>query len=103
MEDYSKQRNKATTQRGYWGIINHSSIPIMGRMKARDVKPPDIAALMKKLAYKPAEANCTFGVLCKMIHLAKCGACGRTPPSGTSRCSRPARQPVWKWYTSSAT
>jgi hypothetical protein len=29
----------------------------MGRMKVQDVKRPDVAGLMKKLAYKPAEAN----------------------------------------------
>lgn len=71
MEDYSKQRNKATTQRGYWGVINRNIIPIMGRMKVQDVKRPDIAALMKKLAYKPAEANRSFGVLRKMFNMAE--------------------------------
>ncbi len=33
MEDYSKQRNKPSTQRGYQGVINRCIIPIMGRMK----------------------------------------------------------------------
>lgn len=31
-------------------------------MKVQDVKRPDVAASMKKLAYKQAEANRTFGV-----------------------------------------
>jgi len=61
MEDYSKQRNKPSTQRGYQGVIDRCIIPIMGRMKVQDVKRPDVAALMKKLAYKQAEANRTFG------------------------------------------
>ena len=71
MEDYSKQRNKPSTQRGYRGVIDRCIIPIMGRMKVQDVKRPDVAALMKKLAYKPAEANRTFGVLRKMFNLAE--------------------------------
>src|SRR3546814_3546034 len=68
MEDYSKQRNKPSTQRGYQGVIDRCIIPIMGRMKVQDVKRPDVAALMKKLAYKQAEANRTFGVLRKMFN-----------------------------------
>lgn len=35
------------------------------------MKRPDVAALMKKLAYKQAEANRTFGVLRKMFNLAE--------------------------------
>ena len=71
MEDYSKQRNKPSTQRGYQGVIDRCIIPIMGRMKVQDVKRPDVAALMKKLAYKQADANRTFGVLRKMFNLAE--------------------------------
>ena len=53
----------------------------MGRMKVQDVKRPDVAALMKKLAHKPAEANRTFGVLRKMFNLAEVGAAsGRHKP-----------------------
>jgi len=43
----------------------------MGRMKVQDLQRPDVAALMKKLAYKQAEANRTFGVLSKMFNLAE--------------------------------
>lgn len=57
MEDYSKQRNKPSTQGGYQGVIDRCIIPIMGRMKVQDVKRPDAAALMKKLSYKQAAAN----------------------------------------------
>ncbi len=41
MEDYSKKRNKPSTQRGYQGVIDRCIIPIMGRMKVQDVKRPD--------------------------------------------------------------
>ena len=101
MEDYSKQRNKPSTQRGYQGVIDRCIIPIMGRMKVQDVKRPDVAALMKKLAYKQAEANRTFGVLRKMFNLAEvwCGACARTAPTRAAmfRCTRPARKPGSSW------
>ena len=82
MEDYSKQRNKPSTQRGYQGVIDRCIIPIMGRMKVQDVKRPDVAALMKKLAHKPAEANRTFGVLRKMFNLRS----GGLRPDGTNPC-----------------
>ena len=37
MEDYSRHRNKPSTQRGYQGNIDHKIIPILGRMKHRPV------------------------------------------------------------------
>lgn len=73
MEDYSKQRNKPSTQRGYQGVIDRCIIPLLGRMKVQDVKRPDVAALMKKLAHKPAEANRTFGVLRRLLAIAREG------------------------------
>ncbi|EHF4995444.1 TPA: tyrosine-type recombinase/integrase [Pseudomonas aeruginosa] len=83
MEDYSKQRNKPSTQRGYQGVIDRCIVPIMGKMKVQDVKRPDVAALMKKLAHKPAEANRTFGVLRKMFNLAEVWG---LRPDGTNPC-----------------
>ncbi len=83
MEDYSKQRNKPSTQRGYQGVVERCIIPIMGRMKVQDVNRPDVAALMKKLAHKPAEANRTFGVLRKMFNLAEVWG---LRPDGTNPC-----------------
>ena len=71
MEDYSKKRNKPSTQDGYQGVIDRNIIPLLGRKKVHDVKRPDIAGLMEKLAYKPTEANKTFGVLRKMFNLAE--------------------------------
>lgn len=99
MEDYSKQRNKPSTQRGYQGVIDRCIIPIMGRMKVQDVKRPDVAALMKKLAYKQAEANRTFGVLRKMFNLAEVWGYALTARirAATSRCTRPARKPGSSW------
>ena len=93
MEDYSKQRNKPSTQRGYQGVIDRCIIPIMGRMKVQDVKRPDVAALMKKLAYKQAEANRTFGVLRKMFNLAEVWG---LRPDGTNPCRHVPMYPPGK-------
>lgn len=71
MEDYSKQRNKPSTQRGYQAVIDRNIVPILGRTKAQDVKRPDVAGMMKKMAHKPAEANRTFSVMRKMFNLAE--------------------------------
>lgn len=50
----------------------------MGRTTVQDVKRPDVATLMKKLAYKQAEANRSFGVLRKMFNLAEVWDCALT-------------------------
>ncbi|HBO5551836.1 tyrosine-type recombinase/integrase [Pseudomonas aeruginosa] len=71
MEDYSKQRNKPSTQKGYQSVIDRNIIPMIGRLKVRDVKRPDIAWMMKKMAHKPADANRTFGVMRRMFNLAE--------------------------------
>ena len=47
------------------------------------MKRPDIAGLMEKLAYKPTEANKTFGVLRKMFNLAEVWG---YRPDGTNPC-----------------
>ena len=93
MEDYSKQRHKPSTQRGYQGVIDRCIIPIMGRMKVQDVKRPDVAALMKKLAYKPTEANKSFGVLRKMFNLAEVWG---LRPDGTNPCRHVPMYPPGK-------
>ena len=93
MEDYSKQRNKPSTQRGYQGVIDRCIIPILGRMKVQDVKRPDVATLMKKLAYKPAEANRAFGVLRKMFNLAEVWG---LRPDGTNPCRHGPMYPPGK-------
>src|SRR3546814_3354916 len=68
---------------GYQGVIDRNIIPLLGRKKVHDVKRPDIAGLMEKLAYKPTEANKTFGVLRKMFNLAEVWG---YRPDGTNPC-----------------
>ena len=83
MEDYSKVRNKPSTQEGYQGVINRNIIPMLGRMKVQDVKRPDVAAMMKKMAHKPADANRTFSVMRRMFNLAEVWG---YRPDGTNPC-----------------
>lgn len=83
MEDYSKKRNKVSTQEGYQAVIDRSIVPLLGRKKVQDVRRPDIAGLMEKLAYKPVDANHTFGVLRKMFNMAEVWG---FRPDGTNPC-----------------
>ena len=83
MEDHSSQRNKPSTQKGYQGVIDRNIIPLLGRMKVHDVKRPDVASMMKKMAHKPADANRTFSVMRKMFNLAEVWG---YRPDGTNPC-----------------
>ncbi|WP_207389738.1 tyrosine-type recombinase/integrase [Stutzerimonas kirkiae] len=83
MEDYSKVRNKPSTQEGYQSVIDRNIIPILGRMKVQDLKRPDVAAMMKKMAHKPADANRTFSVMRRMFNLAEVWG---YRPDGTNPC-----------------
>ena len=83
MEDHSKQRNKPSTQDGYQSVIDRNIIPLLGRMKVQDVKRPDVAGAMKKMAHKHADANRTFSVLRKMFNLAEVWG---HRPEGTNPC-----------------
>jgi integrase len=83
MEDHSKQRNKPSTQAGYQKCITRNIIPMLGRMKVQDVKRPDVAGAMKKMAHKPADANRTFSVMRKMFNLAEVWG---YRPDGTNPC-----------------
>ena len=83
LEDYSKVRNKPSTQHGYRSVIDRNIVPMIGRMKVQDEKRPDVAAMMKKMAYKPAEANRTFSVMRRMFNLAEVWG---YRPEGTNPC-----------------
>ena len=44
MEDYSKKRNKVSTQDGYQGVIDRNIIPLLGRKKVRRGSGPTLRA-----------------------------------------------------------
>lgn len=93
MEDYSKKRNKLSTQAGYQAVINRNIIPLLGRKKVQDVKRPDIAGLMEKLSYKQTEANKVFSVLRKMFNMAEVWG---YRPDGTNPCCHVPMFPAGK-------
>lgn len=93
MADYSKQRNKPSTQKGYQGVIDRNVIPMLGRKKVHEVKRPDIAVLMEKLSYKKTEANKVFSVLRKMFNLAEVWG---YRPDGTNPCRHVPMYPAGK-------
>ena len=93
MEDYSKKRNKLSTQAGYQAVINRNIIPLLGRKKVQDVKRPEIAGLMEKLSYKQTEANKVFSVLRKMLNMAEVWG---YRPDGTNPCRHVPMFPAGK-------
>ena len=93
MEDYSKKRNKLSTQAGYQAVINRNIIPLLGRKKVQDVKRPEIAGLMEKLSYKQTEANKVFSVLRKMFNMAEVWG---YRPDGTNPCRHVPMFPAGK-------
>lgn len=56
MSDYFKARNKPIMQKGYQSVIYRNIIPLLGRMKVRDVMRPNVAA-MKQMAHTPADKS----------------------------------------------
>ncbi|WP_400564434.1 tyrosine-type recombinase/integrase [Pseudomonas aeruginosa] len=93
MEDYSSKRNKPSTQIGYQGVIDRNVIPLLGRKKVQDVKRPDIATFMEKLAHKQTEANKAFSVLRKMFNLAEVWG---LRPDGSNPCRHVPMYPAGK-------
>ena len=64
-------------------VIDRCIVPMLGRLKVQDVKRPDVATAMKKMAHKPADANRTFSVMRKMFNLAEVWG---YRPDGTNPC-----------------
>jgi len=93
MKDYSSKRNKISTQESYQSAIDRNIIPALGRKKVYDVKRPDIAGLMEKMAHKPGDANNTFGVLRKMFNMAEVWG---YRPDGSNPCRHVPMYPAGK-------
>nr|MCA7008334.1 integrase arm-type DNA-binding domain-containing protein [Dickeya chrysanthemi] len=99
MADYSRVRNKPSTQEGDQSVIDRNIVPMIGRMKVQDVKRPDVAGMMKKMTHKPADANRTFSVMRRMFNLAEVWG---YRPDGTNPCRHVPMYPAGP-PTSSAT
>jgi len=93
MKEHSCKRNKPSTQASNQSIIDRNILPLLGRKKVYDVKRPDIAGLMEKLSYKPADANRTLSVLRKMFNLAEIWG---YRPDGSNPCRHVPKYPDGK-------
>lgn len=83
MTEYVLVRNKPSTARGHRYIIKNQVLPTLGRLRAADVKRPDIADLMDSLRGTPGAANQTLSLLRKMFNLAEIWG---LRPDGTNPC-----------------
>ncbi|TAJ61836.1 site-specific integrase [Variovorax sp.] len=90
MEDYSKTRNKPSTQRSYQHQIDRSIIPAFGNMKVADVTRLDVTALMKRKEKSPIQANRVLGCIRKMFNLAELWG---YRPDGSNPCRHVPKYP----------
>lgn len=79
MEDYSKTRNKPSTQASYQYHIDRYVVPVIGAMKVCDVTRMDMSALMKRMEKTPTQANRVLCCIRKMFNLAELWG---YPPAG---------------------
>lgn len=90
MEDYSKSRNKPSTQRSYQHQIDRSIIPAFGSKKVLEVSRADVIALMKRKEKSPIQANRVLGCIRKMFNLAELWG---YRPEGSNPCRHVPKYP----------
>ena len=90
MEDYSKTRNKPSTQRSYQHQIDRWIIPAFGGKKIPEVSRADVIALMKRMENSPTQANRVLGCIRKMFNLAELWG---YRPDGSNPCRHVPKYP----------
>ena len=90
MEDYSKTRNKPSTQRSYQYQIDRLIIPAFGGKKIPEVSRADVIALMKHMEKSPTQANRVLGCIRKMFNLAELWG---YRPDGSNPCRHVPKYP----------
>lgn len=90
MEDYSKTRNKPSTQRSYQHQINRAIVPAFGSKKVPEVSRADVIALMKHMEKSPTQANRVLGCIRKMFNLAELWG---YRPDGSNPCRHVPKYP----------
>lgn len=90
MEDYSKTRNKPSTQRSYQHQIDRSIVPAFGSKKVLEVSRMDVIALMKRKEKSPIQANRVLGCIRKMFNLAELWG---YRPEGSNPCRHVPKYP----------
>ncbi|MDB5971102.1 MAG: integrase [Hydrocarboniphaga sp.] len=90
MEDYSKTRNKPSTQRSNQFQIDRYIIPAFGSTKVHEVTRTDITSLMKRMEKAPSSANHALACLRKMFNLAELWG---YRPDGSNPCRHVPKYP----------
>jgi integrase len=90
MEDYSKTRNKPSTQRSYQHQIDRSILPAFGSKKVPEITRMDVIALMKRKEKSPIQANRVLGCIRKMFNLAELWG---YRPDGSNPCRHVPKYP----------
>jgi integrase len=90
MEDYSKTRNKPSTQRSYQYQINRLIIPTFGNKKVHEVTRMDVLTLMKLIEKSPTQANRVLCCIRKMFNLAELWG---YRPDGSNPCRNVPKYP----------
>ena len=87
-------KRRASTSKGYLGMLRHHIRPALGRMKVADVRHEDVDRLHRKIAATaPYQANRTIAVLSKMFGLAvKWGLRADNPVKGIERAPEEKRE-----------
>lgn len=90
MEDYSKTRNKPSTQHSYQYQIDRLIIPALGSKKVHEVTRMDVTGLMKRMEKSPTQANRVLGCIRKMFNLAELWG---YRPDGSNPCRHIPKYP----------
>ncbi|CAG9933377.1 protein of unknown function [Candidatus Nitrotoga arctica] len=90
MEDYSKTRNKPSTQRSYQHQIDRSIIPAFGSKKVPEITRMDVIVLMKRKEKSPIQANRVLSCIRKMFNLSELWG---YRPDGSNPCRHVLKYP----------
>ena len=96
MDDYSKLRNKPSTQDSYQYQINSYIVPAFGGEKVHEVTRPHIVTLMKRMEQSPTQANRVLSLARKMFNMAEVWGCR---PDGSNPCRHVRKYPESKRVT----
>jgi integrase len=96
MEDYSKLRNKPSTQDCYQYQIGRYIVPAFGGEKVHEITRQHIIALMKRMERSPTQANRVLSLARKMFNMAEVWG---LRPDGSNPCRHVRKYPESKHST----
>lgn len=96
MEDYSKLRNKPSTQDSYQYQIDRYIVPAFGGEKVHEITRQHIITLMKRMERSPTQANRVLSLARKMFNMAELWG---YRPDGSNPCRHVRKYPESKHST----